>query len=850
MKRTFSVLIVLFLFSNKTGFSQSIKSKPVLMPGDVKDWPFLAYESIQSDGKYISYQKRAFASPTCALSIKSLTSDWLKEIDSVIDNAFLVYQSKIIVLDAKKTLCIYTLGTETFQQVMNVESFQLFDIAGKDILSYTDESKSLHIKDLNSKKEITIPNIDVVYDVKDMAKLFVVSKVAQFRVLHLVDLEIVKEHTIVNSDDFENLKISRDAEQIAYFSGDSLYYRDIKNSQILLAINKNIIYRDTSYAISNLTSIANNGKGLLINLLDQSVQQQTPQNPVIWSYTDATLKSMKTSVKNSFLFYFDLMKNSLIRIEYPNQTASVIDDKFNQYIEIREIGSPNSERMWNENSIPKDFLFDTNLGNRTPLANYPRSISPDGKYLIIENPINPDLDLYNIETKKAITFTNGIRSFPVQEDKIFEDRETWNYLGWLNGDNILLYDNYDIWLFNISNISNFICLTNGYGKKNNITFRIANKKRDGNYDKKDISLLMAFDNNNMKNGFFRLSNEVGKDPINLSMSDHLYGFPGHIELTPGTPIKAKNANTWLVVRQRADSARNVYSTDDFKRFKQITNFYPEQKFNWISSELIKFRTTDNKETKGVLYKPENFDSTKKYPVIINYYEHMSFRLNHYPFPGLSTGDINIPWFVSRGYLIFCPDIIAQKTEPGPSALRSIEGAANVLSSFRFVDSSAMGLCGHSYGGYETNYILAHSKRFAAAVSSSGFADLVSAVGSVIKGSGENYQGFWAEMGQGRIGYSLWERKDLYIKNSPVFDVDSVQTPLLMMANENDGAVNSYEGIRFFMALRRFKKIVWMLMYPGEDHSLGHEDNRLDYTKKLEDFYNHYLKREPKKAWMK
>ncbi len=227
-------------------------------------------------------------------------------------------------------------------------------------------------------------------------------------------------------------------------------------------------------------------------------------------------------------------------------------------------------------------------------------------------------------------------------------------------------------------------------------------------------------------------------------------------------------------------------------------------------------------------------------MIFFYYEKYSDALNDFIHPALSNGVMNIPWFVSNGYLVFVPDIYFSDGHPGRSALNSVVSAAQFLSRMPFVDSKHMGLQGHSFGGFETNYIVSRTTIFAAAAPSAGVSDLFSDYG-------HDY-GYY-EGGQGRIGASLWERPDLYIENSSLFRADKVTTPILIMHNRRDGIVHFDQGLEWFNALSRLGKKVWMLSYDKEGHTIRDEKNELDYSVRLGQFFDHYLKGKPAPLWM-
>jgi dipeptidyl aminopeptidase/acylaminoacyl peptidase len=215
---------------------------------------------------------------------------------------------------------------------------------------------------------------------------------------------------------------------------------------------------------------------------------------------------------------------------------------------------------------------------------------------------------------------------------------------------------------------------------------------------------------------------------------------------------------------------------------------------------------------------------------------------------LSTGEIDIPWFVSRGYVVCAPDIVYKTGETGLSAVRSVVGAARYLAkNHNWADSTRFGLNGHSFGGYETNFIVTQSNLFAAAVSSAGIANVISNYGQ-LWGTGNSMSEYW-EYRDGGIGKSLPEAPELYLQNSPIRYVANISTPLLIQHNKEDDAVPFGQGVELFTSLRRIGKKVWLLQYDKEGHSILNEKNTLDYTIRVEQFFDHYLKGTPAPKWM-
>ena len=332
------------------------------------------------------------------------------------------------------------------------------------------------------------------------------------------------------------------------------------------------------------------------------------------------------------------------------------------------------------------------------------------------------------------------------------------------------------------------------------------------------------------------------------MSPHIYtdpeigdSFCGSHSLGP--VLKARDANMYVTRRMNAGEYPNLFVTQDFRDFSPLTELAPQKEFNWYVTELLRWPLPDGRMGEGILFKPENFDCEKKYPIIFHYYEKNAFNAHVFIHPELSEGAINIPSFVSNGYLVFVPDIEYKIGYPGESAYNSVVSAANYLAKMPWVDTRKMGLQGHSFGGFETNYIVSHSNLFVAAAPASAVSDLVTAYGELPKT-------WFYERRQGRIGATLWDRPDLYIANSPVFKADKVKAAVLIEYGRRDDSVVPYwQGLQWYNELKRLGRKVWMLGYEKEGHTIDEPKDQMDYSVRLAQFFDHFLKDAAAPKWM-
>jgi dipeptidyl aminopeptidase/acylaminoacyl peptidase len=314
-------------------------------------------------------------------------------------------------------------------------------------------------------------------------------------------------------------------------------------------------------------------------------------------------------------------------------------------------------------------------------------------------------------------------------------------------------------------------------------------------------------------------------------------------------VKAKSHQAWIVLRGNAKNSYNFYFSRDLKKYVPLSNIHPERSYNWLVSELHTIKLPGGDSTQGVLYKPDNFNPHKKYPVIIYYYEDLSNDINKFQDPQQVGAVINIPHFVSNGCLVLTPDIVFRTKNIGESALSTVESCAKYLANLSFIDAQKIGINGHSFGGYETNYIVTHSKIFAAALSGAGTVNTISSFGTV-KMAGSNSTGFTDDPIYYGVDKPYWENLTQHIDASPIFSVQYITTPLLLFHNRDDGAVPFEQGIEFFIALRRLGKKVWLLQYDNEDHGIYNSKKaQFDLETRYMQFFDHYLKDKPAPVWM-
>jgi dipeptidyl aminopeptidase/acylaminoacyl peptidase len=404
----------------------------------------------------------------------------------------------------------------------------------------------------------------------------------------------------------------------------------------------------------------------------------------------------------------------------------------------------------------------------------------------------------------------------------------------------LVYDEFDVWAV-APDGGAAKKLTDGRGSR--LEFRVVrfdpDEEEERGIDSTKPLLLRAEDTETRDSGFYSLANLETGTPKKLLMGPKNYRALG----------KAKDADVVMMTATTFHDQPDIQITDmAFRQPKKATDANPQQAgILWGTGELIKYRNDDGAELQAALYKPENFNPNRKYPMMVYIYERLSQNVHSFvrPAPGTS---INIAYYVSNGYIVLTPDIVYTTGHPGQSALKCVLPAIEAVVEKGYVNRGSIGIQGHSWGGYQTAYLLTQTNIFHAAEAGAPVVDMISAYNGIRWGTGLPRQ-FQYEKTQSRIGGTLWEEPLRFIENSPVFQMDRVKTPVLILQNDGDDAVPWYQGIEFFLSLRRLGKEAYLFNYNGEPHGLRRRPDQKDYTVRMQEFFDYLLKDAPKPAWM-
>ncbi len=497
------------------------------------------------------------------------------------------------------------------------------------------------------------------------------------------------------------------------------------------------------------------------------------------------------------------------------------------------------------------YLIDLETGERQQVLSSIQDmpdVSPDARYIVWWNRSERVWEGMTTErmagqSRARMTLSTSI-PHPVYDET--HDRPyppgAYGLAGWTEGDeHVLIYDRYDIWAVDPMEANTARAITEGRGRADSLQFRYVDL--DGEQDAIDPEaplLLSGFNRATKADGYYRDRVEGTQPPFELiAMDRNFYGVR-----------KADDADRLVYRRESYQEFPDLWVSDpQFDGARKITDVNPQQsEYRWGTAEPMTWTSLDGKQLQGILYKPEDFDPSQQYPMMVYFYERNSDDLHEHHIPAAGRSVINFSFYASRGYVIFVPDIPYKIGYPGESAMNAVMPGVTQLMDRGFIDRDRIGVQGHSWGGYQIAYMVTRTNLFAAAEAGAPVSNMTSAYGGIRWGSGMSRM-FQYEDTQSRIGGTLWEKPLRYIENSPIFWADKIETPLLMMHNDQDGAVPWEQGIELFVALRRLGKPAWLVNYNDAPHWPVTLAEKRDWTRRMQQFFDYYLKDAPAPVWL-
>lgn len=733
---------------------------------------------------------------------------------------------------------------------------------------------NLKLRNLTSGESFTIKNVqDYLFNTKGTVLLFTTTDAGERKKngKHVLmrNLRYQNSDTLIKAaSEVRNLAITDDGHQVAFVATHDvqkkgipqyfdLYYYQSGNDSARVLVDKTTVGMQLGKTVSENGNVrfSKNGRRLFFGTHALPVAKDTSLIDIdlvkldIWHYNDDYLQTQQLSRLNS-----DLKRSYLAMFRFPdNQVLQLASEGLPVVIATPEgtgrffaAVTDTGRRVpvqWTGETLKDVYAIDVTTGNKTLIRkNFDGdvSVSPAGRYILLYDNLAKNYFVWNGSSLKNISASIKT-SLANEENDVPNSPRPYGIMGWGRQDSMLyVYDRYDIWKIDPTGTKTPALLLPP-GRAGKVVTRYVDLNKEERFiNFSEPVAFSVFNETNKKSGYALLSPHAKTLSFLTNFDDFAYK----------NLSKADNSATYLFTKESYVNSPNVFYTEaPASQPVQVSNINPQQsRYNWGTAELFHWKTFDGKNATGILYKPEDFDPQKKYPMLLYFYERLSDGLHNYMAPAPTPSRLNISFFVSRGYLVFAPDVYYTTGHPGKSAYNYIVSGAQALSKKPWVDSKNIGIQGQSWGGYQVAYLITATNMFKAAWAGAPVVNMFSAYGGIRWESGSNRQ-MQYEKGQSRIGATLWQKPALYMENSPLFHLEKVTTPVVIMSNDADGAVPWYQGIEMFTALRRLGKKAWLLNYNGEAHNIVQRKNRKDIQIREQQFFDWLLKGSVPAKWI-
>lgn len=901
------LLYLLIIVCCITGGVQA-QQKKTLPIEDYGKWQSIGATDLSPNGEWVAYQLLVQANNDSLFVInrhngKSYKLEFASAPEFSKDNKWLAYRIGLPFKDAEKLrdqgkpieykMGLLNLETGKKESVQNISRFG-FSRNGKFLAVYLaapkenkDKGSVLLVKNLSDNTTRTIGNVtDYAFNKKSDFLAYIVesaniagNSVELFNLNHYT-LKVVASDTLK----FAKLTWQKEGDALSFFK---TFKKDGHEEENAMVYSYTDLYKTASLKIFDPTASASFPKNMRIynastlRISDDmsavffGLKTWTTKPKKEDKKTTDTSKS-KTDSSKAMIAQKAVADEKLPAVDIwhwkdpeiqPRQKVMFPQEKEASYLSVWNIGNDQFHQLARENTpdalltgnqkfavtstnkkykpaFKEDYadfyLVNTQTGEEKLL--YEKSLagfytgprpSPDGKYLYYFK--DKHWWVYNLITGNNTNITQNIKTdFQDLRDDHTATRPPVGVGGWSKGDKeILLYDEYNVWAVHPDG-SGGRKLTQG--EKDEIMFRVYRVDFEEPYldDSKPI-YLSAYGDKSKKYGYYAVENGKADKLIfeDLSIS----------RLT-----KAKDANSFLYVKQDYHLSPELYAGDNFTNDKKITGTNPQQdNYYWGKSRLISFTNTKGKKMQGALFYPANYEPGKQYPMIVYIYELLSNTVHSYTNPSPRNA-YNTSNFTTNGYFVFRPDIVYETNEPGMSAVNCVVPAVKEVLKTGMIDKEKVGLMGHSWGAYQTAFLITQTDVFKAACAGAPLTDMISMSMSIYWNSGTPDQKIF-ETSQGRFDGPWYERTDAHIRNSPMFNASKIKAPLLVAFGDKDGAVDWHQGIEMYGTMRRMEKPHVMLVYADENHGLAKKENQIDYQKKQREWFDHYLLGKPAEKWI-
>ncbi|UJP65444.1 S9 family peptidase [Mongoliitalea daihaiensis] len=649
--------------------------------------------------------------------------------------------------------------------------------------------------------------------------------------------------------------------QLAFLKGSSvdsveqginhlLVFGNLASNPVKYELDPNHKGLTTGFVVSEKAplSFMHDGKAVWFGIKEQAAafkaDKDTLPNVDVWHWKDDYLQSVQIVRANrnrneTMPAVFHFAQDKFVQLA-DEDMKTVLPSKHARFKIGRDEKPYISDINWGVS--PADlYRVDVTTGERVlveKLINRALQYSPDGKFYLYQK--DTVLIAYNLETNAKINVSSKAPMvFMDLEHPYPHEKPPYGVAGWTkDGKHVIVNHKYDLWMLALdgSKATNITTI----GDAQEIRFRYINPDRTQEWiDTSKPLWLEAYGEWTKQNGFYEL--KLGSSPAPVMFVDAMIG----------NPLKAENADRYFFTRQTFEEFPDYHVSDGkFKNIQKLTDANPQQtEFAWGKRKLVEFTNSKGQRLQGTLTLPANYEEGKAYPTIMYFYEKMSDRHHQYSMPVYDDRP-HFSTYASNGYMIFMPDIIFEEGRPGTSSLDAITSAANKLIELGYADKDNIGLQGHSWGGYQTSFILTQTDMFKCIVTGAPPTNLESFYNNLYASTGTVHHGIM-EIGQVRMGRGVtpWTHREDYNRENPMYHVPNIKTPFMILHGTKDGAVDWAQGLELYNAARRMDKEVIFLSYPNEGHHLGIEANQKDFQIRMKQYFDYHLMGKDAPEWM-
>lgn len=837
-------------------------------------WTTVSGGGLSNNGKFAYYTINNEPKGENTFVITSTENNWSRKFKNIVNPLFSEDSKQLYGQLMGDTLLKVDLGLSKIQKIPNVLNYKLCESKKNQFLVLYLTDRILMIQPTNSEAKLEFRNVEE-YEISANGHAVIIKEGSNdtHNTVKWIDITTGRSKTIYSGTNVNNLFISKDGKNCGFHrvdvNGVEIWTCNYGSEVALMILDEKSTHLGEGMKLSALSNrFTNDGKYIFVTLKKSEkaeLEAEPKTNFNLWNYQDAILRSVyynengKIKISPEAIAIVNIETKSIRQLTEKNEKIPYnFNNKFDSLIVLeKSFGNPNeiitaSKIDYTLCNIRSGERKKIVTGKNKPLQNI--KISPRNSFVSYYDPEENQYFSYNIKNDTLLNISaNANENFSRCILKGYPDTAAVaaGMIGWNSDEeNIVVNGEFDIWRLDPRGKKSPENLTAGYGRKNQTVFNMAMDLNDAPLNWNTELELTMFDLRSKDIGFTKLHYSKKTKLSNFRMEPYyLYPMENiYFQIVPDQFIKAKNSNSYLVLKQKSNNAPNYYFTNDLQNFRPISEVQPQIEYNWLYSELHTYKDSLGNTYQGILYKPENFDSTKKYPILFNYYTEKSNLLNCFPKLEPAHVDFNIPMAISQGYIVFLPDMVSKIGYAGDGALKSILSAVTHLSLYSWADTSRMGIAGHSFGGFETNYIVTHCDKFKAAISGAGVSEYVSMPYEVWGGSGYSKEDYYKNLVP-KMGVSLLKNPEVYIRNSPLLYANSTSTPLLLLHNFEDKSVPYRQSRQFFLALRSLNKRAWWINYKNEGHGLSEIENRIDFEDKVFGFFNYYLRDMAKPKWM-